>query len=97
MTIKAYTLAITLAVVGPLVVSMTGGSFAAPALSGTSVLKAAAPMATTYARYRKNKPRYWDYSADWDYPTYGLGYDTGGELYCYLPSSPCDNNHRVTN
>ena len=97
MTIKAYTLAITFAAVGPLVVGMTGGSFAAPALSGSSVLKAAVPMATTDARYRKDMPRYWDYSADWGYPTYGQRYDSGSERYCYLPSSPCGNNHRVTN
>lgn len=98
MTIKAYTLAITFAVVGPLVVGTTGRSFAAPLLSDTSALKAAVPMAATDARYRKDIPRYWDYSADWDYPTYGQGYDIGRErLYCYLPSSPCGNNHRVTN
>lgn len=59
MTIKAYTLAITFAVVGPLVVGMMGGSFAAPVLSDASALKAAMPMAATDARYRKDIPRYW--------------------------------------
>jgi hypothetical protein len=27
----------------------------------------------------------------------GVTYPHQNELYCYLPSSPCDNNHRVTN
>jgi len=27
----------------------------------------------------------------------GVIYPHSEERYCYLPSSPCDNNHRVTN
>jgi hypothetical protein len=27
----------------------------------------------------------------------GVTYPHSDERYCYLPSSPCDNNHRVTN
>jgi hypothetical protein len=27
----------------------------------------------------------------------GVSYPHQSEMYCYLPSSPCDNNHRVTN
>jgi hypothetical protein len=26
-----------------------------------------------------------------------VSYPHQSEMYCYLPSSPCDNNHRVTN
>ena len=27
----------------------------------------------------------------------GWAYPHSEERYCYMPSSPCDNNHRVTN
>ena len=27
----------------------------------------------------------------------GVTYPSDGEPYCYMPSSPCENNHRVTN
>jgi hypothetical protein len=27
----------------------------------------------------------------------GVSYPYDNERYCYLPSSPCDNEHRVTN
>jgi hypothetical protein len=27
----------------------------------------------------------------------GVSYPHDNERYCYLPSSPCDNEHRVTN
>jgi hypothetical protein len=27
----------------------------------------------------------------------GVTYPHETERYCYMPSSPCDNNHRVTN
>ena len=27
----------------------------------------------------------------------GVVYPHSDERYCYMPSSPCDNNHRVTN
>lgn len=27
----------------------------------------------------------------------GWTYPHSQEQYCYMPSSPCDNNHRVTN
>ena len=27
----------------------------------------------------------------------GVSYPHQNEMYCYLPSSPCDNEHRVTN
>jgi hypothetical protein len=96
MTIKTYTLAITIAVVGPLTVAMTGGSFAAPALSGASGLKAAVPIVATDVKYRKAAPQYWNYSADWVYPAYRQGYDRSRQ-FCYMPDGPCGNNHRVTN
>jgi hypothetical protein len=62
MTIKAYTLAITIAVVSPLTIAMTGASVASPALSGASELKAAASIALTDVRYRKHAPQYWNYA-----------------------------------
>ena len=27
----------------------------------------------------------------------GVSYSHQNETYCYMPSEPCDNNHRVTN
>jgi hypothetical protein len=27
----------------------------------------------------------------------GVNYPHSNEQFCYMPSSPCDNNHRVTN
>jgi hypothetical protein len=27
----------------------------------------------------------------------GVSYHHQNELYCYMPSSPCDNEHRITN
>ena len=31
-------------------------------------------------------------------PTYdGVSYPHDNERYCYMPSSPCDNNHRMAN
>jgi hypothetical protein len=27
----------------------------------------------------------------------GVSYPHSQDRYCYMPSSPCDNNHRVTN
>ena len=27
----------------------------------------------------------------------GVAYPHDNERYCYMPSSPCDNDHRVTN
>ena len=27
----------------------------------------------------------------------GVTYSHQNEMYCYMPSSPCDNEHRVTN
>jgi hypothetical protein len=96
MTIKTYTLAITIAVVSPLTIAMTAVSLAAPALSGTSELKAAVPFVATDAKYRKQDPQYWNYSADWSYPASRQGYDPS-EQFCYLPSEPCGNDPRVTN
>ena len=75
MTIKASKLAIAIGVVGPLTVAMTGGTYAAPALSDAIALKAAAPIAATEVKYRKHAPRYWDYSTNWNYPGYNQGYD----------------------
>ena len=28
---------------------------------------------------------------------YGVSYSHQNEMFCFLPSSPCDNEHRVTN
>jgi len=27
----------------------------------------------------------------------GVSYQNNNQAYCYLPSSPCDNEHRLTN
>ena len=82
MTIKAYMLAIR----SPPSVRLWSVRRAGPSLClRCPVLpcsQAAVPMAATDARYRKDTPRYWDYSADWDYPTYGQRYDAGSERYC---------------
>ena len=45
MTIKASKLAIAVGLVAPLIVAMTGGSYAAPVLSGAAALKGATPIA----------------------------------------------------
>jgi hypothetical protein len=91
MTIRTYTLAITIAI------AMTGASLASPALSGASELKAAVPIALTDVKYRKHASQYWNYSADWGYPASRQKYDSSSEQFCYLPSEPCGNDHRVTN
>jgi hypothetical protein len=69
MTIKASKLAIAIAVIGPLAIAVTGGSYAAPLLSGAAALKVAAPgKAMMDVRYRKHvRQQNSDYysSADW--------------------------------
>jgi hypothetical protein len=77
MTIKASKPAIAIAVVAPLTMAMTGPSHATPALSGTVALKAAAPVAATEVKYRKQPSQCWNNSTSWGYPAYnqGQGYD----------------------
>jgi hypothetical protein len=75
MAIKAYTLAITIAVVGPLTVAITGGSLAAPALSGASVLKAAVPIAATGRKVPKGRAAILELFRRLGLPTYRQGYD----------------------
>ena len=82
MTIKASKLAIAIGVVAPLTVAiMTRGTYAAPALSGAVALKAAAPIAASDVKYRKDAPRYWDYSANWGDPAHRQGYDPSRGTY----------------
>jgi hypothetical protein len=76
MTIKASKLAGAIAVVAPLTMAMTGASYATPTLSGAVALKAAAPIAATEVKYRK-QTQCWNTSTNGGYPAYnqGQGYD----------------------
>ena len=77
-------LAIALAIAGPLAVTATAESSAAP-INGMSI-KAPAPAVTTDVRYRAYRdypyssyyygyPDYWAYSPYWAYPSYyGYGW-----------------------
>ena len=52
----------------------------------TAALVAAALLASTGIASAQSVQRY-----------DGVSYPHNNERYCYMPSSPCDNNHRVTN
>jgi hypothetical protein len=97
MAIKAYTLAITIAVVGLLTVAITGASLAAPALSGASVPKAAVPIAATGRKVPKGRAAILELFRRLGLPKLTGRGTTQVSKYCYLPDEPCDNNHRVTN
>ena len=81
MKIQVSSLAIALAIAGPLTVAATAKSSAAP-INGMSI-KAAVPALTTDVRYRAN--RNYPYTSDWGYPTYYYyGYPTYyGGYYAY--------------
>ena len=66
MKIQARSLAIALAIAGPLTVAATAQSSAAP-INGMSI-KAAVPALTTDVRYRANRD--YPYVSYWAYPTY---------------------------
>jgi len=86
MKIQVSSLAIALAIAGPLTVAATAKSSAAP-INGMSI-KAAVPAVTTDVRYRAYRdypypsysgyptyyyygyPDYWTYSPYWGYPRY---------------------------
>ena len=71
------TLAIALAIAGPLTVAATAKSSAAP-INGMSI-KAAVPALTTDVRYRANRDH--PYTSYWGYPTY---YYYGYPAYYYV-------------
>jgi hypothetical protein len=78
MKIQVRSLAIALAIAGPLTVAATAKSSAAP-INGMSI-KAAVPALTSDVRYRA----YWDYpyASYWGYPTYSYyGYPTYNYAY----------------
>lgn len=71
MTTKTFTLATAIAVIGPLTVAVTNGSFAASGQFGTAALKAAAPTAATDVAYRtRGTPQYRDFAHTTRYPYY---------------------------
>jgi hypothetical protein len=73
MKIQVRSLAIALAIAGPLTVAATAKSSAAP-INGMSV-KAAVAALTTDVRYRANRD--YSYASYWGYPTYSYyGYPT---------------------
>ena len=74
---KIRTLAIALAIAGPLTVAATAKSSAAP-INGMSI-KAAVPALTTDVRYRANRD--YPYTSYWGYPTYYYYY--GYPTYSY--------------
>ena len=76
MKIQVRSLAIALAVAGPLTVAATAKSSAAP-INGMSI-KAAVPAVTTDVRYRANRD--YPYTSDLGYPTY---YYYGYPIYYY--------------
>ena len=73
MKIQVRSLAIALAIAGPLTVAATAKSSAAP-INGMSI-KAAVPALTTDVRYRANRD--YPHTSYWGYPTYYYyGYPT---------------------
>jgi hypothetical protein len=73
MKIRVRSLAIALAIAGPLTIAATAKSSAAP-INGMSI-KAAVPALTTDVRYRANRD--YPYTSYWGYPTYYYyGYPT---------------------
>jgi hypothetical protein len=82
MKIQVRSLAIALAIAGPLTVAATAKSSAAP-INGTSI-KAAVPALTTDVRYRANRD--YPYASYWGYPTYYYyGYPTTSSYYYAYP------------
>ena len=70
MKIEVRSLAIALAIAGPLTVAATAKLSAAP-INGMSI-KAAVPALTTDVRYRANRD--YLYASYWGYPTYYYAY-----------------------
>jgi hypothetical protein len=78
MKIQVRSLAIALAIAGPLTVAATAKSSAAP-INGMSI-KAAVPAVTTDVRYRAYRD--YPYASYWGYPTYSYyGYPTYNYAY----------------
>jgi len=78
MKIQVRSLAIALAIAGPLTVAATAKSSAAP-INGMSI-KAAVPALTTDVRYRAYRD--YPYASYWGYPTYSYyGYPTYNYAY----------------
>jgi hypothetical protein len=78
MKIQVSSLAIALAIAGPLTVAATAKSSAAP-INGMSI-KAAVPALTTDVRYRTYRD--YPYASYWGYPTYSYyGYPTYNYAY----------------
>jgi hypothetical protein len=85
MKIQVCSLAIALAIAGPLTVAATAKSSAAP-INGKSI-KAAVPAPTTNVRYRANRD--YPYASYWSYPTYYYyGYPTTSSYYHAYPNYP---------
>ena len=83
MKIQVRSLAIALAIAGPLTVAATAESSAAP-INGMSI-KAAIPAPTTDVRYRANRD--YPYASYWSYPTYYYyGYPTTFSYYYAYPN-----------
>ena len=83
MKIQVRSLAIALAIAGPLTVAATAKSSAAP-VNGMSI-KAAVPAPTTDVRYRANRD--YPYASYWSYPTYYYyGYPTTFSYYYAYPN-----------
>jgi hypothetical protein len=78
MKIQVRSLAIALAIAGPLTVAATAKSSAAP-INGMSI-KAAVPALTSDVRYRAYRD--YPYASYWGYPTYSYyGYPTYNYAY----------------
>jgi hypothetical protein len=81
MKIQVRSLAVALAIAGPLTVAATAQSTAAP-INGMSI-RAAVPALTTDVRYRANRD--YPYASYWGYPTYYYGYPTTSSYYYAYP------------
>ena len=83
MKIPVRSLAIALAIAGPLTVAATAKSSAAP-INGMSIKAAAVPALTTDVRYRASRD--YPYASYWGYPTYYYyGYPTTSSYYYAYP------------
>jgi hypothetical protein len=89
MKFQVVRLALALAIAGPLAVTATSKSSAAP-INGMSI-KSAAPAVTTDVRYFVRRgypyPSYWGYyptyNSYWGYPTYSTYWNYPGYYYSY--------------
>ena len=97
--IKASKFGIAIAAVASLAIATVEESSAAPATVDANTVMAPAATGVQYRTYFDDDYGLYTYRPAYKYRGYTdrWAYPHSEELYCYMPSSPCDNNHRVTN